>query len=80
MEVLRRWEEVRARHWLTDEQKEMLKDLKQEHILLVNEKNEFELVPYDQIMNVADGSREVRAFTFKRNNESLCCLLAYFRQ
>jgi hypothetical protein len=69
MEVFRRWEEVRARHWLTEEQKEMLKDIKQEHILLVNEKNEPELVPYDQIGNVANGSREVRTFTFMRNND-----------
>jgi hypothetical protein len=70
MEVLRRWEEVRAKHLLTDAQKEMLKNLKQEHILLVNEKNEFELVPYDQIKNPANGNSEVRAFTFRRNNES----------
>jgi hypothetical protein len=60
---------VRARHWLTEEQKEMLKDMKQEHILLVNEKNEMELVPSDQIIDVANGSREVRAFTFTRNND-----------
>jgi hypothetical protein len=70
MEVFRRWEEVRAKHWLNDEQKKMLMDLKQEHILLLNEKNEFELVPYDQIMNIANGSREIRAFTFKRNNDN----------
>lgn len=69
MEVLRRWEEVRASHWLSKTQKEMLKDLKQEHILLLNEKNEFELVPYEQIMDVAGKSREVRAFTFNRKNE-----------
>ncbi len=69
MEVLRRWEEVRAKHWLSEEQKQMLKNLNQEHILLLNEKNEFELVPYDQIINVANGSREIRAFTFKRNND-----------
>jgi hypothetical protein len=69
MEVFRRWEEVRARHWLSDEQKEMLKNLKQEHILLVNEKNEFELIPYDQILNVANGKNEVRAFIFSRNND-----------
>jgi hypothetical protein len=69
MEVLRRWEEVRAKHWLTEEQKQMLKNLGQEHILLLNEMNELELVPYDQIMNVANGSREVRAFSFSRNNE-----------
>jgi hypothetical protein len=69
MEVLRRWEEVRAKHWLSEEQKQMLRDLNQEHILLLNEKNEFELVSYDQINNVAGGSREVRAFTFRRNND-----------
>jgi hypothetical protein len=69
LEVMRRWEEVRARKWLTVKQREMLKNPEQEHILLLNEKNELELVPYDQIMNVANGSKEVRAFTFKRNND-----------
>jgi hypothetical protein len=68
-EVFRRWEEVRAQNWLTEEQKQMLHDGKQEHILLLNEQNKFELVPYDQIMDVANKSREVRAFTFKRDND-----------
>ena len=68
-EVFRRWEEVRAQNWLTEEQKQMLHNGNQEHILLLNEQNKFELVPYDQIMNVANESREVRAFTFKRNND-----------
>jgi hypothetical protein len=69
LEVIRRWEEVRAQKWLTDEQKQMLRNGKQEHILLLNEQNKLELVPYDQIMNVANESREIRAFTFKRNND-----------
>lgn len=69
LEVIRRWEEVRAQNWLTEEQKQMLKNGEQEHILLINEKKEFELVPYDQIMDIANGSREVRAFSFKRNND-----------
>lgn len=69
LEVLKRWEDVRAEGWLTGEQKEMLRDGRQEHILLINEKKEFELVPYDQITDVAGGSREIRAFTFSRNNE-----------
>ena len=69
LEVLRRWEEVRAKNWLTDAQKQMLQNLEQEHILLLNEKKEFELLPYNQIIEVANGSREVRAFTFKRNND-----------
>jgi len=69
LEVLRRWEEDRAQNWLTDKQKLMLRNGEQEHILLINEQNKFELVPYDQIMDVANGSREVRAFTFKRNSD-----------
>jgi len=69
LEVLKRWEDVRVQGWLTPEQKEQLKNLDQEHILLLNEKNEFELQPYDQIMHAANGSREVRAFLFNRNND-----------
>ncbi len=64
-EVMRRWEDVRAKNWLTKAQKEALKNLDQEHILLVNEKNEYELVPYNEIPNVAGGN--VRAFMFDRN-------------
>ncbi len=70
LEVLRRWEEVRALNWLTEDQKKMLQNGEQEHILLLNENKEFELVPYDQIADVAGGSKEIRAFIFTRNNES----------
>jgi hypothetical protein len=69
LEVLRRWEEVRARNWLTEDQKLMLQDLDHEHILLINEQEEFELLPYDQIDSVANGSREVRAFIFERGRD-----------
>jgi len=69
LEVLRRWEDVRAQNWLTEEQKLLLQNLEQEHILLLNEQEEFELLPYDQIIDVANGSREVRAFIFERNND-----------
>ncbi len=68
-EVLRRWEEVRVRNWLTEEQKQMLKNPEQEHILLLNEQKEFELQPYGQIENVAGGSKEIRAFIFQRQND-----------
>jgi hypothetical protein len=68
-EVFRRWEEVRAKKWLTNEQKQMLRNAKQEFTLLLNEKNELELVPYNQIMDVANGSKEVIAFTFERNKD-----------
>jgi hypothetical protein len=69
LEVLRRWEEVRVQNWLTEEQKGMLRDLNQEHILLLDEQDEFELVPYDQIPEVANGSREIRAFSFQRKGD-----------
>lgn len=65
-EVMRRWEEVRINDWLTSEQKQSLQNVDQEHILLINEKNAFELQPYDQITDIADNSREVRAFIFER--------------
>src|SRR5690606_5964724 len=67
--VFRRWEEVRAKNWLTDEQKKLLRNAEQEFTLLINENNELELVPYDQIMDIANGSRDVIAFTFERNKE-----------
>ncbi|RPJ59948.1 MAG: hypothetical protein EHM23_12255 [Acidobacteria bacterium] len=65
LEVLRRWEEVRARRWLTEEQKRQLRNLEQEHLLLVNEQNELELVPYQEIPN-PPGGKQVRAFSFDR--------------
>ncbi len=70
LEVLRRWEEVRAQNWLTEEQKRKLQNLEQEHILLLNEQKEFELVPYKQINNVSDESKDVRAFFFERKNDN----------
>ncbi|MDD4145340.1 MAG: hypothetical protein PHN68_11975, partial [Prolixibacteraceae bacterium] len=63
------WEEARARNWLNDEHKEMLQNLEQEHVLLLNEQNQFELQPYEQISEAANGSKEIRAFIFKRGND-----------
>jgi hypothetical protein len=68
LEVLRRWEEVRATNWLTDAQKEELKNLEQEHILLINEEKAFELVPYNQIKDLP--SADISAFSFTRNGEN----------
>ncbi len=44
----------------------MLRDSEQEFILLLDEGNNLELVPYDRIMSVAGGSTDVIAFTFER--------------
>ncbi|ODS77012.1 MAG: hypothetical protein ABS46_18590 [Cytophagaceae bacterium SCN 52-12] len=67
-EVMRRWEEARIGGWLTEEQKSALKNLEQEHILLIDEQGKFELQPYSQIENVAGNSRDIRAFIFEKGD------------
>lgn len=69
LEVVRRWEEVRAKHWLTEKQKNELKNTEQEHHLLLNEQDQFELVPYEQVSGAAGSSKEIRAFLFQRKGE-----------
>ena len=66
LEVLKRWEDVRANNWLTQAQKDAMKNLQQEHILLVNEAGALELVPYAQIEKVAGAGQPARAFVFTR--------------
>ena len=70
MEVIRRWEEARIMGFLTEAQKVDLQNPDQEHILLLNEEGSFELHPYKQISDIANGSNDVRAFIFNRNNET----------
>lgn len=69
LEVLRRWEDVRVQSWLTQKQKMALRNLKQEYTLLVDERREFELVPCEQIENVAGVKQPGRAFLFERNGD-----------
>ncbi|MBR5538986.1 MAG: hypothetical protein IKU61_03720 [Clostridia bacterium] len=61
-EVMRRWEDVREKNWLTDEQKEALKNPDTEYTLLIDENGEYELVPYVRINSPED----VSAFCFER--------------
>jgi hypothetical protein len=65
-EVFRRWEQVRARKWLTEEHKERLRDPDQEFTLLLDEHGQFELVACERVEGAAGGSREVIAYTFER--------------
>jgi hypothetical protein len=67
LEVFRRWEAVRQENRLTDKQKAELRDPDQEHILLINENNEFELRPYNQILQLP--TNRIRAFHFQRDNK-----------
>ena len=65
LEVIRRWEEVRARKWLTPAQKMSLRNLDQEHTLLVKASGEFVLAPCIQIEKVAGSTAPARAFLFE---------------
>ena len=67
LEVIRRWEEVRSKGWLTAAQKSQLRNLAQEHTLLLDEQGNFELAPYTQIEKVAGREGPARAFVFERN-------------
>ena len=69
LETMRRWEDVRARKWLTAEQKEMLKDPKREFHLYLNARGEYELLEWKQL-DVAGGKwTDVRAFVFERGGK-----------
>ena len=65
-EVLRRWEDVRAKGWLTEAHKQMMRS-KDEHILLINEQGEYELVPYTQVEGTPEA---LYAFTFTRKGRA----------
>ena len=69
LEVIRRWEEARIINFFSPEQKKAMQNLKQEHILLVNNKGGFEWHPYQQIKAVAKGNSNVRAFIFERSGK-----------
>ena len=63
VEVLRRWEDVRANQLLTENQKKMLQDSgEQEFILLLDENKTYELQPYAQL----ETEEPLRAFLFER--------------
>ena len=68
-ETVRRWEDVRARKWLTPDQKEMLKDPKREFHLYLNGKGEYELLEWRQIDVAGGKGTDVRAFFFERNGK-----------
>ena len=63
LEVMRRWEDVRQKNWLTREQKELLRAPGREFTLLIDEDGEYELVEIEQI---ACADRRLRAFAFER--------------
>ena len=66
LEMIRRWEDVRLRKWLTPAQKEMLKDPSKEFHLDLNGRGEYELVEWRQLDVAGDRWSRVRAFVYER--------------
>jgi len=68
METMRRWEDVRARKWLTAEQRRMLRDPKREFHLYRAESGDYELHEIEMLAppKAAEG---VRAFVFSRGGK-----------
>ena len=63
---MRRWEDVRAKDWLTSEMKERLKSSTQEHQLYLNEKGEYELCDIE-MLPTPEKAKNLRGFVFERN-------------
>ncbi len=65
LEVMRRWEDVRERHWLTEEQRDALKDPKREFHLYKNESGEYELCEI-KMLPAYPKAPQLRGFVFER--------------
>jgi len=70
MEVMRRWEDVRARKWLTPEQKAALRSPSREHHLYVNERGEYELFEIEMLPTPA-AAPFMRGFAFEREGRRI---------
>ncbi len=69
LETIRRWEDVRARKWLTPEQKELLKDPAREFHLVDDGKGGYDLVEWKQLDVAGDKWTPVRAFLYERHGK-----------
>lgn len=69
LETMRRWEDVRAKNWLTRGQKEILKNPKRQFHLFVNECGGYEL--HEIRMLVPENASGLRAFLFKRGGRHM---------
>jgi len=70
-EVLRRWEDARAKGYLTAERRAMLRQAgTQEYTMLVDERGAYELTAWKHLPGAAGDETAVRVFTFLRGGES----------
>ena len=70
LEVMRRWEDVRARRWLSDEQRAALKDPKREFHLYLKESGEYELCEIEMLPAPA-AAKHLRGFLFERGGKTV---------
>ena len=70
LEAMRRWEDVRERGWLTDEQREALKDPKREFHLYMNESGEYELCEIE-MLPASPKAPHLRGFVFERGGRRM---------
>lgn len=70
LEVMKNWEDARIQGYFTAEQKEELKRRGQEHILLRDEKGNFEMLPYEEIQEPAGKGKDVKAFVLERKGKA----------
>ena len=68
--VMRRWEDVRAKKWLTPAQKEALKSPTQEHHLYVNARGEYELHEIEMLPAPVQ-AKNARGFLFEREGRRM---------
>jgi len=66
LETLRRWEVFRKEGRITEAVKAQLQNMAQEHTLLLNEKGELELTPWQWLPAAAGGDSRVTVFLFER--------------
>lgn len=69
LEVIRRWEDARISGVFSEEQKRAMRNPDQEHILLIDEKGDYELQPYERIPEVAGGDSRIQAYVFDRSGK-----------
>lgn len=68
LEVMRRWEDVRAKKWLTDAQREALKDPKREFHLYLDDKGAYTLYEIEMLPASAE-AKLLRGFVFERDGK-----------
>ena len=74
LETLRRWEQFRKEGGVTPEVKARLRNMQQEHTLLLNESGELELTPWEWLPTAAGGDSRITAFLFERKGKQCAAI------